>query len=92
MRVIGKYTQGNFATTKPLTISVRHADIVGALNITDNAMTAKLNIAMRATAPDAVTASVTIAPNGQRKYSLTEIMRSFDPAFMREFIKTHDKF
>ena len=92
MRIIGKYERGNFATTTPLTISVRHADIIGALNITDNLMTAKLDISLRATAPDAVTVSVAVAPNGRRSYSLSEIMRYFDPAFMREFIKTHDRF
>ena len=92
MRIIGKYERGNFETTKPLTIAVRHADIVGALNITDNMMTTKLDITMRATAPDPVTVSVIVAPNGQRRYSLGEIVRYFDPAFMREFIKTHDRF
>ena len=92
MRIIGKYERGNFETTTPLTISVRHADIIGALNITDNLMTTRLNISMRATAPDPVNVSVAIAPNGRRNYSMGEITQHFDPPFMREFIKTHDKF
>ncbi len=92
MRVIGKYEHGNFETTTPFTISVRHADIIGALNITDNLMTSQLSISMRATAPDPVTVSVAIAPNNSRSYSLGEITQYFDPPFMREFIKTHDKF
>ncbi len=92
MRVIGKYERGNFETTKPFTISMYHTDAVGALNITDNLMTAKMDIPMRAVAPDPVTVSLTVAPNGKRGYSLSELMRYFDPAFMRGFIKTHDMF
>lgn len=92
MRIIGKYESGNFTTTKPLTISMRHADAVGALSIEHGGMTAKLDISMRAVAPDPVIVSVAIAPNGKRGYSISEIMRYFDPAFMRSFIKTHNKF
>ncbi len=92
MRIIGEYKNGNFATTQPIKLSVRHADGVGALDITAGAMNAKFDITMRAVAPDAVTVSLTVAPNGRRKYSISELMRYFDPAFMREFIKTHDRF
>lgn len=92
MRVIGEYKNGNFTTTKPIELSIRHATAVGMLDITDNAMNAKFDITMRAVAPDAVTVSLTVAPNGRRGYSISELMRYFDPAFMRSFIKTHDKF
>lgn len=92
MRIIGEYKNGNFTTTRPLTFSVRHADGTGALDISDNAMTAKFDITMRAVAPDAVTISLAVAPNGRRGYSISELMRYFDPAFMRSFIRTHDKF
>ena len=92
MRVIGEYQNGNFTATRPIEFSVRHADGVGTLDITDGAMNAKFDITMRAVAPDAVTVSLTVAPNGRRKYSISELMRYFDPAFMRSFIKTHDKF
>ncbi|MBO7656612.1 MAG: hypothetical protein J6S80_02710 [Alphaproteobacteria bacterium] len=92
MRVIGEYNNGNFITTEPIKMSIRHADAVGALDIKDNLMNARLDIKMRAVAPDAVTVSLTVAPNGRRKYSLSELTRYFDPAFMRSFIKTHDKF
>ncbi|MBO4480404.1 MAG: hypothetical protein J5742_02130 [Alphaproteobacteria bacterium] len=92
MRVIGKYNHGNFETTKPLTISVHHADITGSLAIVDNSMSAKLDLLLRATAPDQITVSVTLLPNGRREYSLSEIMKNFDPAFMRSFIRTHNKF
>lgn len=92
MRVIGEYNNGNFSTTRPIELSIRHATGVGALDITGGAMNAKFDITMRAVAPDAVTVSLTVAPNGRRKYSISELMRYFDPAFMREFIKTHDRF
>jgi len=92
MRVIGEYKNGNFTTTQPLTFSVRHAECTGILDITDGAMNAKFDITMRAVAPDPVTVSLTVTPNSRRKYSLSELMRYFDPAFMRSFIKTHDKF
>ncbi|MBQ6736653.1 MAG: hypothetical protein IJQ90_04180 [Alphaproteobacteria bacterium] len=92
MRVIGEYQNGNFTTTKPIELSIRHATAVGMLDITDNAMNAKFDINMRAVAPDSVTVSLKVAPNGRRGYSISELMRYFDPAFMRSFIKTHDKF
>ena len=92
MRIIGEYNNGNFSTTRPIQLSIRHADAVGALDITNNEMNAKFDITMRAVAPDAVTVSLAIAPNGRCKYSISELMRYFDPAFMRSFIKTHDKF
>lgn len=92
MRIIGKYNRGTFTTTKPIEISMRHADAIGKMNVTNGAMTAELNITMRGTAPDPVTVSVGIAPNGRRGYSMGEIIRYFDPAYMRNFIKTHDKF
>ena len=92
MRIIGEYKNGNFTTTQPLTFSVRHTEGTGILDITDGAMNAKFDITMRAVAPDAVTVSLTVTPNGRRKYSISELMRYFDPAFMRSFIKTHDKF
>ena len=92
MRVIGEYKNGNFITTKPIELSIPHATAVGTLDITDNTMNAKFDINMRAVAPDSVTLSLTVAPNGRRGYSISELMRYFDPAFMRSFIKTHDKF
>lgn len=92
MRVIGEYKNGNFTTTKPIELSVRHADIVGNLNINGDAMTGKFDISLRAAAPDPVKVSFSIAPNGKRGYSMSDILRYFDPAFMRSFIKTHNKF
>ena len=92
MRIIGKYDNGDFAATEPIALSLRHADATGAITLINGAMTTRLDILMRATAPEPVNISVLVSPNGRRGYSLSEIMRYFDPAFMRSFIRTHDKF
>lgn len=92
MRIIGKYDNGNFTTTAPFDLSLRHADASGAITIENGAMTTRLDILMRAAAPEPVNISVLVSPNGRRGYSISEIMRYFDPAFMRSFIRTHDRF
>ena len=92
MRIIGQYENGEFRTTSPLQLSVRHADIVGSMRIDSSGMDAQLNISMRGTAPDTTSVLLTVSPNGRRGYSLSEIVQKFDPAYMRSFIKNHDKF
>lgn len=92
MRVIGNYENGNFVTSEPMKISVRFVDMLGGLKIQDNAMTVKLEMMMRGTSPEPVPVSLKIAPNGGRAYSLSDIMKNLDPAYMRAFINTHDKF
>lgn len=91
MHLTGAYRDGNFATTSPITLSVRHADATGALQIRDGEMSAQLYIVMRATAPTPAPIDFEIA-DGVRNYSLSQIMRDFDAAYMRSFVKTHDKF
>ncbi len=92
MRVIGKYENGNFTTTSPIELVMHHTNATGTMDITNNMMNAKFDITMRAVSPDPVTVSLRVLPNGRREYSLSELLRYFDPAFMREFIKTHDRF
>ncbi len=92
MRVIGRYQNGVFETTKPLEISVHHADMLGTLVIDNSGMDVQLNISMRGTSPDATSVFLTVSPNGGRGYSLSEILKNFDPAYMRSFIRNHDKF
>lgn len=92
MRLIGEYSNGNFITTSPLQLSMRHTDAVGGLAITDGLMTAEFDLTMRGTAPKPATIQLSILPNGNRKYSLSEIMQNLDTSYMRAFIKTHDKF
>jgi hypothetical protein len=92
MRIIGTYDDGNFITTQPIELSMRHTTAVGGLAITDNQMTAEFDLTLRGTAPTPVTIELGITPNGARNYSLSEIMQNLDPGFMRAFVKTHDKF
>ncbi len=92
MRLIGEYQNGNFITTAPIELSMRHTDAIGGLAITDGYMTAEFDLTMRGTAPRPVTIQLSILPNGNRKYSLSEIMQTLDTSYMRAFIKTHDKF
>lgn len=92
MHIIGDYNNGNFITTSPMTISVRHTDIIGGIAITDGYMTAELDLTMRGTSPTPAKIEISIMPDGTRAYSLSEIMREFDADFLRAFTKTHTKF
>ena len=92
MRVIGKYDNGNFTTTKPISLSLRHTDGTGELSITDGMMSASFDLVLRGTSPIPAPIELTINPDNSRKYSLSEIMKNFDPTFMRDFVSTHNKF
>ncbi len=92
MRIIGEYQNGNFETTQPLELQVRHVDAIGTLTITDGFMQADLRMLMRGTSPVPAPVSLAISPDNTRKYSLSQIMTDFDPGFMRSFVKTHNKF
>lgn len=92
LHIVGKYDRGNFETTSPLTLSVPHADATGALQIKDGKMSAQFYLVLRGTAPEPAPIDLEIAPNGERTYSLSEIMQNFDPAYMREFVRTHDRY
>ena len=92
LHIIGKYDRGNFETTEPFTLSVPHADATGTLQISDGKMSAQLYLVLRGTAPEPAPIDMEILQNGERNYSLSEIMQNFDPAFMREFVRTHDRF
>ena len=92
MRIIGKYDNGVFSTTTPITLRMRHTDATGNLEIADGSMTADFNLVLRGTSPVPAPIDLSIYPDGTRKYSLSEIMNNFDATFMRDFVKTHDKF
>ena len=92
MQIIGDYERGNFITTQPAKISMRHTDGIGGFAITDGYMTAEFDLTLRGTAPVPATLQLSIMPDNTRSYSLSDIMRQIDPGFMRAFVKTHDKF
>jgi len=92
MRIIGKYANGNFETTMPISLQMRHTDATGDIEISDGRMTATMRMILRGTSPRPSPIELDIAPDGTRNYSLSEIMINFDPGFMRDFVKTHNKF
>ena len=92
LHIIGKYSHGNFETTDAFTLSVPHADATGTLQINDGKMSVQLYLVLRGTAPEPSAIDMEILPNGMRNYSLSEIMQTFDPAYMREFVRIHDRY
>ena len=92
LKLIGKYRNGNFETTRPMTISMRHVEGVGAIFINNKITTGTFDFVLRGTAPKPANISLDINENGKRTYSITELINNLDIGFMRAFIKTHDKF
>lgn len=92
MRLIGTYANGDFITTTPIELSMRHTDARGGLAITDGYMTAEFDLTLRGTAPTPATIQLSILPDGGRSYSLSAVMQELDTGFMRAFVKTHDRF
>ena len=92
MRIIGTYENGNFKTTSPIELQLRHIDATGKIEIINDQMQATLNMILRGTSPSPAPIEIKIYSNGKRSYSLSEIMMSLDISFMRNFIKSRDKF
>ncbi len=92
MHIVGQYENGNFITTKPMSISMRHVDGIGTIELENGEMYTTLDLTMRGTSPSATTIQLDIMPDGTRRYSLSEILINFDGDYLREFIKTHNKF
>lgn len=92
MHLVGKYDNGNFITTEPFSISMRHINGNGTIEIENGEMYTTLDLTMRGTSPSPSVIQLDVMPNGQRRYSLSEIMINFDADYLREFIKTHNKF
>jgi hypothetical protein len=92
LKIYGKYSNGNFETTRPLTISMRHVEGVGGIFINKRIMTGTFDFVMRGTAPQPVKISLDINDNGRRSYSVNEIINNLDVGFMRAFIRTHNKY
>ena len=92
MHIVGRYENGNFITTEPFSISMRHVDGRGTIEIENGEMYTTLDLIMRGTSPSPSTIQLDIMPDGTRRYSLSEIMTNFDSDYLREFTKTHNKF
>ena len=92
LKISGIYNNGNFETTKPLTISLPHIDGVGALFINNRIMTGTFEFVMRGTAPKPASVEMKIIESGQRKYSIAEIINNLDIGYMRAFTRSNNKF
>ena len=92
MRIIGKYQDGNFETTRPFNLSMRHSEATGNVEIKDKQMYVDMTLILRGTSPEPSPIELEIYPNNVRKYSLSDIMMKFDTSYMRDFVKTHNKF
>lgn len=92
MRIIGIYNSGDIKTTKPISLALKHTDVFGNMQIENKKMTAELKLILRGTSPASEPIDLIVYPNNTRKYSLSAIMMSFDPEYMRSFIKSHNQF
>jgi hypothetical protein len=92
MRIIGTYDQGDIKTTTPLTLSLKHVDSSGILEIKDKKMYTQLKLLLRGTSTGPEPINLIIQPNNSRDFSLSEIMLHFDPEYMRTFTQTHNQF
>lgn len=92
MHIVGTYNSGDIKTTEPFTLSMRHVDATGNLEIKNNEMTTDLNLMLRGTAPDIQPIKIIVFPNNRREFSLSDIMMHFDSEYMKAFVETHDKF
>ena len=92
MHIVGTYDKGNIKTTSPLTLSMKHINASGMLEIKNDNMFVKLDLLLRGISTDHETIALTIDSFDNRNFSLSEIMMGFDPEYMRTFVQTHDKF
>lgn len=92
MHIVGEYNNGNIKTLKPFILSMKHADATGIFEIQNNAMSTELTMVLRGTSPEPEPINLKTYSDNKREFSLSQIMMNFDPEYMREFIKTHDKF
>ena len=92
LHIIGTYDNGDIQTTSPVTLSMKHVDASGQMEIINDQMTANLQLILRGTDSEPKPIELKIYPNGEREYYLNEIMQHFDVGYMHSFINSHDKF
>ncbi|MDR2770095.1 MAG: AsmA family protein [Rickettsiales bacterium] len=91
MRITGEYAGGDFRTSKPFLLTVRHGDITGNFSIKSDLPVIRANILLRGTSPAPKPVALTIDHKG-RIYSLSDILRDLDLDYLREFVRSHDRF
>ncbi|MDR1071474.1 MAG: hypothetical protein LBL21_02440 [Rickettsiales bacterium] len=91
IEITGEYSGGDFRTTKPFLLTARHTDVTGNLSIKNDSVRIRANITLRGTSPIPKPLALTIE-NGEREYSLSDILPDIDLDYLREFVRTHKKF
>lgn len=92
LHIRGQYENGDFETTTPFELQMRHTDVRGTMGVRGGKTWANMELTLRGTSPAPEPIELRIDADGNRQYGLTRIMDDFDPSFMREFIKTHNQF
>jgi hypothetical protein len=92
LHMAGEYENGNFRTTAPFSLKMRHAVATGHAGVTDGKMSLEMNLLLRGAAPDPRPIQIAISPYGAREYSLSDILIWLDPDYMAEFVASHDRY
>jgi len=92
LHIVGRYNDGVFQTTEPLTARTRHTEYTGHIQTRGGRIRAQLQILLRGTSPVPEPVRIEVRGGGGRDFNVAEIMRNFDPDFMREFTRIHDRF
>ena len=89
LRVSGIYENGKFQTNKKFLLTARNTEMSGNLQLQEGKLSAQIGILLRGSSPDPRPISLNIMPNGERNYSLSEIMMVLDPDYMADFIRVN---
>jgi hypothetical protein len=91
LSVTGEYSGGDFRTLRPFLMTARHTDATGHLSILNNAARIRANVVLRGTNPLPRPIALDIS-DGRRDYAISDILQNIDLEYLREFIRTRDKF
>ena len=91
MEITGEYSGGDFTTTKPFLLTLRHTDITGNFRVKNDIVQIRSNITLRGTNPVPKPIAIRIE-KGKRDYSIADILPNIDLDYLREFVANHKKF
>ena len=92
LNITGDYNSGIFKTSLPFSLSLYHSDIYGDLTFNNKRLTSNIKLILRGSSPQPEPIDIIIYQDGKRAYSLSAIMTNFDPDFLKNFVKSHNKF
>jgi len=91
LRISGTYESGKFQTNKRFLLTAHNTEMSGTLLLQDGKLTAQIGILLRGASPDLRPISVVVLPNGERNYSMSEIMLVLDPDYMANFVRVNER-